>query len=76
MDTRVSNAWKRFWAPKEVMKGKIFSVKTKRKVINICNLLYLTCGCQTWALSQKKPPEAEDMLKRHENKHDKSYTKR
>ena len=49
---RVTNAWKRYWSLKEVMKSKDIPIREKRKVFNVCILPCLTYGCQTWALTK------------------------
>lgn len=52
METRIGNAWKRYWTFKEIMKNKEMSILIKRKLYNACVLPVLTYGCQTWALTK------------------------
>lgn len=54
IEKRISNAWKRFWSLKEVMKAKEIPTSQKFKVFNMCIVPVLTYGCQTWALTGKQ----------------------
>lgn len=59
IETRIGNAWKRYWTFKEVMKNKEMSINIKRKLYNACILPVLTYGCQTWALTKAKNNKLE-----------------
>lgn len=52
IETRIGNAWKRYWSFKELMKNKETNIYIKRKLFNTCVLPVLTYGCQTWALTK------------------------
>lgn len=49
---RTSNAWKKYWSLKEVMKDKQLHIGLKTKIFESCILPVLTYGCQTWALTK------------------------
>ncbi|KAJ8705403.1 hypothetical protein PYW07_011230 [Mythimna separata] len=47
IERRVSNAWKRFWSLKEIMKSDM-PMKIKQKIMDTCILPTLTYASQTW----------------------------
>ena len=47
VDRRITNAWKKFWSLKEILKGTI-PINLKKKIMDSCVLPSLTYGCQTW----------------------------
>lgn len=51
--TRISNAWKRFWSLKILLKGKM-GLRSKMKIFNSSVVPVLTYGAQSWALTQKQ----------------------
>ncbi|PZC78089.1 hypothetical protein B5X24_HaOG202624 [Helicoverpa armigera] len=52
IDTRIGNAWKRYWGFKEIMKNTEIKTYVKTKLYNTCILPVLTYGCETWALTK------------------------
>lgn len=59
IETRIGNAWKRYWSLKEVMKNKEISIHIKKKLYNTCILPVLTYGCQTWSLTKNQIKKLE-----------------
>ncbi|CAH2091627.1 unnamed protein product [Euphydryas editha] len=52
VDRRITNAWKKFWSLKEVMKSNM-PITVKQKVMDTCILPSLTYACQTWKFTHR-----------------------
>ncbi|CAH2085229.1 unnamed protein product [Euphydryas editha] len=52
INTRIGNAWKRYWSLREIMKNKEISKAIKIRIYNTCILPILTYVCQTWAVTK------------------------
>lgn len=52
IERRVSNAWKKYWSYKEIMKSDM-PIKIKQTVMNTCILPSLTYASQTWKYTQQ-----------------------
>lgn len=59
IDRRIGNAWKQYWALKEIMKNRETKICIKRKLFNTCILPILTYGCQTWAMTKSQNKRLE-----------------
>lgn len=53
LKARISNAWKAFWAHKEIFQSRI-DVKMKINVLESCVYSVLTYGAQTWSLTKQQ----------------------
>lgn len=53
IDRRINIAWKRYWAQREIMKGK-YSLDMKKTIMDSCILPSLTYACQTWVYTEKE----------------------
>lgn len=56
--TSISNAWKAYWAHKQIFKGKI-STRNKMKLLNSVVVPVLTYGSQAWTLPIKSKKKLE-----------------
>ena len=52
LDRRINCTWRKFWAQKEILKGK-YSLNMKKTIIDTSLLPSLTYGCQTWIYTNK-----------------------
>ncbi|CAH0723827.1 unnamed protein product, partial [Brenthis ino] len=52
INKRIAYGWKKYWSLKEVIKSKVLGIHLKRKTFDICILLCLTYGCETWSLTK------------------------
>lgn len=49
---RINATWKKFWALREILKGK-YNLHMKRTIFDTCLLPCLLYGCQTWKFTNK-----------------------
>ncbi len=66
MTARIAKTWAKYWTLKKIFKGP-FTTSQKSEIFNICVLLTLTFGCQTWTINEtliKKIMVAQNGLER------------
>ena len=54
LQRRTTNAWKKFWSLKDVLKAKEIPTGQKFKIFKSCIIPVLSYGCQTWGLTKKQ----------------------